>query len=288
MASLQFSQDNLVNFPRVYVINLDRSPERLEDFKQSFEPLGLDVVRVAAVDGKELTLPHPDCDPESYRRYHGAHIGKGVIGCYLSHIKALRQFLESDEETALICEDDVAAKPELAQILSEVLSFKKHWDMLRLNCHKIPNWSRIPMHVPVRKLNFGYCLTAPVYWCEGTGAYLVNRKAAEKIVASSLPMYLPYDHAFEQNWRMDFTIMLVVPFPVVLNAHATHSTIDTTDPLQKRGESNKLPFFQRYLFSPVLPYRGLMTCQRWRKQIGTALWYRLFPPGRELDDPGDG
>ena len=41
---------------------------------------------------------------------------------------------------------------------------------------------------------------------------------------------------------------------------------------------DKLPFLQRYLLSPMLPYRGLMTCQRWRKQLSTALWYCLFPP----------
>ena len=281
MTSLQSSQDNHVNLPRVYVINLDRSPDRLEKFMQSFEPTGLDIVRVAAVDGKELTLPHPDCNEDSYRRYHGAHIGKGVIGCYLSHIKALRQFLETDEEIALICEDDVTAKPELPQILGEVLSFKKHWDMVRLNCLHIPNWSRIPMHVPVRKLNFDYRLTAPIYWSGGAGAYLVNRKAAERIVTCSLPMYLPYDHAFEQNWRMDFTIMMVVPFPIVLNEYSRHSTIGATNRSASAGARAKLSFFQRYLFSPVLPYRGLMTCLRWRKQIGTALWYRLFPPKKE-------
>jgi glycosyl transferase family 25 len=37
---------------RIYVLNLDRSPERLQTFMRSFEPLGLDVVRVPAVDGK--------------------------------------------------------------------------------------------------------------------------------------------------------------------------------------------------------------------------------------------
>lgn len=249
----------------VYVLNLDRSPERWNDFMQSFEPLELNIQRVPAVDGYELTLPHPDYDEYRYRLYHGKRTSYGTVGCFFSHIKALRLFLESDKETALICEDDVSAKPELPQVLHEVLSLKKHWDLLRLNC------LHIPTHVPVRKLGFDYRLTVPVYWAGGTGAYLVNRKAAEKIIALTLPMYLPYDHAFEQNWRMDLTIMMTVPFPIVLNENSRRSMIQAVS-------HEKLPFFQRYLFSPLLPYRGLMTCQRWRKQIGTALWYRLFPP----------
>ena len=253
------------NLPKIYVLNLDRSPDRWTEFIQSFEPIGLDIIRVTAVDGKELVLPHVDYNEHAYQLYHGKRTGSGTVGCYFSHIKALRQFLESNEEIALICEDDVSAKPELPQILNAVLSFKKHWDLLRLNC------LHIPTNVSVQKLDFGYRLTVPVYWAGGTGAYLVNRKAAERIVTLSLPMYLPYDHAFEQNWRMNFTIMMVIPFPIVLNINSGHSTIQAT--IQE-----KLSFFKRYLFSPLLPYRGLMTCQRWRKQIGTALWYRLFPP----------
>ena len=174
-------------------------------------------------------------------------------------------FLESSEEIALICEDDVCARPELSQVLHEVLALKKYWDLLRLNCLQVPT------HVPVRKLASGYRLTVPVYWTGGTGAYLVNRKAAERIIKFSLPMFLPYDHAFEQNWKMNLTIMMVVPFPIVLNENCKRSTIQAT-------KQEKLPFLQRYFFSPMLPYRGLMTCQRWRKQLGTALWYRLCPP----------
>ena len=263
--------------PKVYVLNLDRSPERLNDFMQSFAPTGLEIVRIAAVDGNELTLPHPDYDERRYRLYHGKRTSNGVIGCYSSHIKALRQFLESNEETALICEDDVSAKPELPLVLDEVLTFKEHWDLVRCAGYRAPvmrisGW-RIPMYVPVRKLVSGYHLSVPVYYTEGAVTYLVNRKAAEKIIAFSLPMYLPYDHALDQNWRMDLTAMLITPFPIVLNDHNSRSMIQ-----ERSMPKEKLPFLQRYLFSPLLPYRGLMTCQRWRKQLGTALWYRLFPP----------
>ena len=257
--------------PKIYVLNLDRSPERWKTFMQSFESTGLDIIRVSGVDGKELTLPHPDYDERRYRLYHGQRTNRGVVGCYFSHIKALRQFLESNEETALICEDDVSPKPELPQVLQEVLLFKKHWDFLRMSSRAATTY------VPIQKLDLGYRLTIPIYWVMGAEAYLVNRKAAERIIKFSLPMYLPYDHAYEQNWRMDLTAMMIVPFPIVLNEHCRYSTIDTADHLT-RGVRTKLPFFYRYLFSPVLPYRGLMTCQRWRKQIGTALWYRLFPP----------
>jgi len=263
--------------PKVYVINLDRSPERLQTFIQSFGSTGLEIVRVSAVDGSELALPHPDYDDRRYRLYQGRRVtSMGIIGCYFSHINALRQFLESDEETALICEDDVSAKPELPQVLREVLSLRKHWDFLRLNCEFTTK--NMPVYIPIKKLGFGYRLTVPTYYMPGAGAYLVNRKAAERMIKFLLPMYLPWDHAFEQNWRMGLTTMMVVPFPIELNEHKSHSVIGAVDGLAGGSRHDRLPFLQRYLLSPMLPYRGLMTCQRWRKQLGTALWYRLFPP----------
>ena len=277
-AKQHFGGSPCQRMPKVYVINLDRSPGRMSDFMQSFGAIGLEVVRVPAMDGNDLMLPHPDYDERKYRLYHGKQTSRGVIGCYFSHIKALRQFLESDEETALICEDDVSAKPDLPQVLDEVLALKKHWDFVRLSGYRPPGmwigfW-RIPMYVPVRTLGNGYCLSVPVYYVESASSYLINRKAAEKIIACSLPMYLPYDHAFEQNWRMDLTAMMTVPYPIALNEHNSRSEIRARSMPTKQ----KLPFLQRYLCSPMLPYRGLMTCQRWYKQLGTALWYRVFSP----------
>ena len=136
----------------------------------------------------------------------------------------------------------------------------------------------MPVYVPIKKLDLGYRLTVPIYYMPGAGAYLVNRKAAERMIEFLLPMYLPWDHAFEQNWRMDLTAMMIEPFPIVLNEHKELSVIGTTDRLAGGSRHDRLPFLQRYLFSPMLPYRGFVTCQRWRKQLGTALWYRLFPP----------
>ncbi|MDR0327832.1 MAG: glycosyltransferase family 25 protein [Planctomycetaceae bacterium] len=215
--------------PKVYVINLDRSPERLNDFVQSFGAVGLEIVRVPAVDGSEITLPHPDYNERKHQLYQGETTGMGVVGCYFSHIKALRQFLESDEETSLICEDDVSAKPELPQILDNLLVLKKHWDFVRLGGLRAPSMRIGPwacsMYVPIRKLGNGYRLSVPVYYVPSAAAYLINRKAAEKMVACLLPMSLPYDYAFEQNWRMKLTAMMTVPYPIVLNEHNSRSEI---------------------------------------------------------------
>jgi glycosyl transferase family 25 len=188
-------------------------------------------------------------------------------------------FLESNEETALICEDDVSAKPELPQVLDEVLSLKKHWDIVRMNCEYTTKY--MPVYIPIKKLDHGYRLTVPTYYMPGAGAYLVNRRAAEKMIKFLLPMYLPWDHALYQNWRMGLTAMMVVPFPIELNEHKNQSAIAMTDHLAGGSRHDRLSFFRRYLFSPILPYRGYVTCQCWRKQLGTALWYRLFPPSAD-------
>jgi glycosyl transferase family 25 len=229
----------------------------------SFCLSGLNIIRVSGVDGQQIELPHPDYDERRYRLYHGKKINKGEIGCYFSHMKALRMFLESDAERALICEDDITAKPELRETLEEAAIYREHWDLLRVNS------LHAPTHVPIKKLKNGK-LVIPVYWTGGTGAYLVNRKAAERIVTLLLPMYLPYDHALDQVWKLGITAMMIHPFPIALNEFSQQTMIAAS-------HSYKLPFVRRYILSPMLLYRGLNTCKRWLWQFSTVIKCLFFP-----------
>lgn len=238
-----------------YVINLDRSVDRWERLTQSFSPLKLNMIRVSAVDGQTIDFPHPDYSEKRYRLCHGKKTHTNEVGCFFSHLKALRIFLESGQEHALICEDDISATPELVEVLHEVLRYRHSWDILRIN------GLHVPAQVPVTSLTKGYQLTVPLAWFGGTGAYMVNRKAAERLLKHIVPMRVPYDHALGHNWLMGLTAMMVKPYPIRLNETAGTSLI-------QQDKKYKLPFFQRY--ATVLPYRGVMTLGYWIKQIGTT------------------
>ncbi|MBU6375921.1 MAG: glycosyltransferase family 25 protein, partial [Bdellovibrionales bacterium] len=83
----------------VYLINLDRSPERLAKMVEGFQALGVPFQRVSAVYGPEAIIPPGiHCSP---------HFTLGELGCVLSHRRCYEEILKSDKPWGLIFEDDV-------------------------------------------------------------------------------------------------------------------------------------------------------------------------------------
>jgi glycosyl transferase family 25 len=70
-------------FGGVYVINLDRRPDRLDEFTVEMEKIGLPFKRFAAIDRKS-----------------------GILGCGLSHLAVLKEARDLGLKNVLIFEDD--------------------------------------------------------------------------------------------------------------------------------------------------------------------------------------
>ena len=102
---------------KVYYINLDRSPERRAWFKQQTEDLGLELVRVPAVDGRQLSVAELD----SWRAFTEGNeiLSAAEIGCFLSHRKAWEMVLSGDEKWAFVAEDDIHFSGNAAAFLSD-------------------------------------------------------------------------------------------------------------------------------------------------------------------------
>jgi glycosyl transferase, family 25 len=97
---------------RAWVINLDRSPQRLAGISQQLQTLGLPWQRVPAVDARALTPEEAaQLDEAAFRARHGMPPLAGELGCYLSHVKVMRAFLATDDAFAVVLEDDVRLHP---------------------------------------------------------------------------------------------------------------------------------------------------------------------------------
>lgn len=208
---------------RTYLINLDRSPDRLQTMACRLESLGLTWERVAAVEGRTIDLAaHPGVSERLYQRFHGKHLSAAEVGCYLSHVEVMRRFLaDVQARHALVLEDDVQFAPDFVQVLEDLMRFEGLWDMVKL--------SGFHSGTPYRKqpLNGGRYLS--VMWSRHTGsaAYVINRRAAERYLKGLLPMYLPYDHVFDKGWKFGLRIRLVTPMPTALDWDLS-STIGAT------------------------------------------------------------
>ena len=91
----------LSTFGPVYCINLDGQPERWQYMEEQFKYWELkDYTRISAYDGRD-----DDLSDILKGRYPDA-MSSGEVGCTTSHLKALKEFLKTDEPCALIMEDD--------------------------------------------------------------------------------------------------------------------------------------------------------------------------------------
>ncbi|MDR1728555.1 MAG: glycosyltransferase family 25 protein [Acidobacteriota bacterium] len=230
-----------------YIINLDRAKDRWDACSGRFARCGFDVVRVAAVDGGALSAGElGDFARRRYFFFYGRPVAAGEIGCYFSHIKALKAFLATGEESAMVCEDDVSPAEELPEVLRECLRPRHRgmWDLLRLNAIH-PTRGRT-----VAQLCHGYRLVRDVRTASGDGCFVVNRRAAGLIVEHMLPMRLPYDVALFYGFPFGVREMTVHPFPVALDAALCGETTIT-------GRKGRYPLLSlaSLRYPVLLPYK---------------------------------
>lgn len=195
----------------VFVINLDRSKERYAYVMKSIDPLNLPVKRISAVDGKKLldAKIKEMVDEKAFITAIGYAPKRGTIGCSLSHIDAWVTFLESDFEFALICEDDICFDPvQVKDILNKALDQRKHWDVLNLETKERG------MPLTVKALDQNHSIVNYVIESNHSGAYLIHRGAALKLLQKALPIVMPIDHYFTRSWELGLRFSGVHPLVI--------------------------------------------------------------------------
>ncbi len=181
---------------QVYVINLDRSPDRLAAVKASADVHGISFNRVVAVEGREISAEqHPGVDVERFKRVNGRNLVPGEVGCYLSHIKALDAFLADGCEIGLICEDDIAFTDDTLPLIT-ALAATSGWDVVKLFNFRYRGFC------PHRYLKDGWAIGRCLHGPSGSSAsYAVTREGARRLRDNLMPMMLPYDVALERGWK---------------------------------------------------------------------------------------
>ncbi|WFS00181.1 glycosyltransferase family 25 protein [Rhizobium tumorigenes] len=186
----------------VYLINIARATERLQQVCSRGRELGIAIELVEGVDG--LLVPEAqwvDVDQKRFGNRHGRRILPGEYGCYRSHLLALRQFIASGNEAAVIIEDDIALDGEFMARALAASRAVPDADMIKLVNHR---WKGFRFHARSECGDtIGRCLFGPQ---GSTACYLVTRRGAEKIARSLAVMSLPWDVAIERGWDMDISV----------------------------------------------------------------------------------
>lgn len=83
---------------KIYVVNMEKNKDRLENFTKMMDNLNLPFERYDAVNGS---------------LYNPTHLKKGEFGCFMSHKNLWQKILDDpDNEEAIIFEDDCMISPK--------------------------------------------------------------------------------------------------------------------------------------------------------------------------------
>jgi glycosyl transferase family 25 len=190
-----------------YVINLDRYPERYATVSSLLAEQQIPCERISAVDGRTRIFTEAEIDLKAYERNHARPPGVGVAACYMSHVVTYGTFLQTPYETAFIVEDDMIFQPGLKQLLFDAINIKDHWDVLRFSGFHSGCPVRRKMINPTHSMCYNFTSRT------GTGAYLINRKAAKNYLEKMLPITVHIDHEFTKSWKYNLRIFSTYPAP---------------------------------------------------------------------------
>ena len=240
----------LSNQLQTFLINLDRSTDRLAAMKARLDRLGRSWVRVPAVDGRALDLSclGDKVDEAAFARRHGKRLNPSEVGCHLSHIKALQTFLDGPWHWALILEDDADFPPDFDHLLAELLASETQWDLVKLSAFH----GGAP--IPLTRLTGRYQLAVPLARLMNANCILFTRHAAATLVERLQPMTLPYDHALEQAVLFGLRLRTVTPSPCPADTGMASTIGD-----RARLKPFKFPWYRRL---PAMGFRLSMELRR--------------------------
>ena len=98
--------------PVAFLINLDRSPDRLSSCSKRLNQAGLEWQRFSAVSpaNNESARLHHLYRPEKTVSTFGRHLTRGEIGCFLSHYEVMKIAIQEKLDYSIILEDDASPK----------------------------------------------------------------------------------------------------------------------------------------------------------------------------------
>jgi glycosyl transferase family 25 len=196
-----------MNNPRTntFVLNLDRSTDRMEWMAAQLEAFGMPYQRVAGIDGARDDL---DAAMRSLgvrlSEPSGRSLAKTEIGCYLSHLTAIRRALAQDCAAALILEDDAQILADISSVLDDFAQYQNSPYLLRLE-----PWHKAHWQASVANLADVEALYMPddvMFFCTG---YCLTRAAMTRVITAATDIRRPIDLDIYQSFGL--TVLMTSP-----------------------------------------------------------------------------
>ena len=188
-----------------FLINLDRSTDRLAKMEAQAQRIGLKFERVPAVLG--TAVPEHLRDKFYVDGQITPRLKPGEVGCYASHLLIYEAVRKRNLSHALVLEDDVVLEDDLIEVAKKVLdAAPSGWDIIKL-CN---NTTRTAMSVAqIGSRHLVRYVRQPYL----TGGYLVSASGASKMFSPSVRTSA-IDVDIRLPWRFGLEVFGVLPEPV--------------------------------------------------------------------------
>ena len=213
--------ENSINY-QTYVINLDRSKDRLKNITKEMNDAHLSFIRWNAFDGSKLNfnkLIQKNILNEKNKMMVGA------IGCSMSHISLWKEAIKH-KKNILVFEDDIKIPRDFSKKLTVYLNqLPSKWDILYLGASNI-NGKKYSSNLLIPNIMPNSNST------HNTGMYamLIHYNFLQKLIENNLPISGNIDQSIKNKLFQTSNIFICNP-PLINH--------DNTQPSMRRIVSNK-------------------------------------------------
>lgn len=222
---------------KVYLINLKRSPDRLQKMQKLLGRYSINFQRFEAVDSREFTDDDlKNVTPPNY--LYPYVMQKGEVACFLSHRNCWKDFVQSNDDWALILEDNQILQPAITTYIQDLSWVPKECGLIQLQYSIKPTFSDKNIDIKNNTL-LRIKYSNPI----GTSAYLISKEVALLAIENSKTIDCPIDNFLFGYWS---------PFSNKVRAWRLLKPLSRRDNIDTTigGRGKKIKVFHWEKFSP--------------------------------------
>ncbi|MBD2820340.1 glycosyltransferase family 25 protein [Xenorhabdus sp. 42] len=165
----------------VCIISLENHTKRREKLIESLKENGITPRISNAINGKKLSAEDYflNFKAKSSKLFGRKFLTPSELGCFLSHSKAINEFLESNNRWLLILEDDVSVNTNLMQFLSKIENLEDNSIYILGGQDGLKSFKKVIFKTDrfnIKKVIFG-----THRWIYRTCCYLINKNTANHL-----------------------------------------------------------------------------------------------------------
>ena len=206
---------------KIFVICLESEKDREQTISNHLTDLGLNFEILPAVDGRKIKdLAEVGYSESVAVEILGRPMGKGEVGCYLSHLTIWKKMVEENISKTIVLESDALLTDESLKTLRALENYQPTPELVMLyyrECY--PSiWGQLSITEKTKLVRFSNKSSC-------TTAYMLSLAGAEKLMKHSLPIHLPVDDYMTGKY-IDKNLSTFAAFPRCF--HTTDVAHDTS------------------------------------------------------------